>query len=93
MPIMDGYEASRSLRNMMCKGLIPDVPIIAINANVGNSDKDIWLKNGMDYFLAKPLKKTELLREMEIALRRKDKKISLQTQVQQREDFVYRDYE
>ena len=46
MPIMDGYEASKNYRDM-----------IDVQGAVGNSDKDICFKNGMDYFLAKPLKK------------------------------------
>jgi CheY-like chemotaxis protein len=41
MPIMDGYEASNNIRDMIFKGLTSDIPIIAITANEGNSDKDI----------------------------------------------------
>jgi signal transduction histidine kinase/CheY-like chemotaxis protein len=72
MPIMDGYEASRILRDMIFKGIIPDIPIIAITANVGNSDKRLCLDNGMDYFLAKPLKRADLLNEIKNSLRSRE---------------------
>ena len=82
MPVMDGYEASRQLREMLFRGLLPETPIIAITANVGNSDKEICLKNGMDYFLSKPLRRSESLQKVEMALKKRDKKFSIPTPIQ-----------
>ncbi|MBS4068559.1 MAG: PAS domain S-box protein [Sulfurimonas sp.] len=52
MPIMDGYKATRVLRqdkHMMT------MPIIAMTANVMQSDKDECAKAGMSDFVAKPI--------------------------------------
>ena len=54
MPIMDGYEATRTIRNMSRKD-VKTMPIIAMTANAMDEDKEKALKNGMDAHLAKPL--------------------------------------
>ena len=54
MPIMNGYEATRSIRNMQRKD-VKDLPIIAMTANALEEDKEAALKNGMSAHIAKPL--------------------------------------
>lgn len=54
MPIMNGYEATRTIRNMSRKD-IKDLPIIAMTANAMEEDKEAALKNGMNAHLAKPV--------------------------------------
>lgn len=54
MPIMDGYEATRTIRNMQRKD-VKDMPIIAMTANALEEDKEAALKNGMNAHIAKPL--------------------------------------
>lgn len=54
MPIMNGYEATRSIRNMSRKD-VKKMPIIAMTANAMDEDKEMALKNGMDAHLSKPL--------------------------------------
>ena len=54
MPIMDGYEATRTIRNMPRKD-VKTLPIIAMTANALEEDKEAALKNGMNAHLAKPL--------------------------------------
>lgn len=54
MPIMNGYEATRTIRNLPRKD-VKKVPIIAMTANAMDEDKEMALKNGMDAHLAKPL--------------------------------------
>ncbi len=54
MPIMDGYEATRTIRNMARKD-VKDLPIIAMTANALEEDKEAALKNGMNAHIAKPL--------------------------------------
>lgn len=51
MPLMDGIEATRSIRN---SNLHFNRPIIALTANADDKNKSICLTNGMDDFLAKP---------------------------------------
>lgn len=55
MPEMDGYEATKILREMMENSTIKPTTIIALTANVLESDKERCMKAGMDDFLVKPL--------------------------------------
>ena len=54
MPIMNDYEATRTIRNMPRKD-VKDLPIIAMTANALEEDKEAALKNGMNAHIAKPL--------------------------------------
>lgn len=54
MPIMDGYEATRTIRSMPRQD-VKKMPIIAMTANAMEEDKEMALKNGMDAHIAKPL--------------------------------------
>lgn len=52
MPVMDGYEATRQIREL--KGR--ELPILAMTADAGMADKDNCLAAGMDDHLPKPIK-------------------------------------
>lgn len=54
MPIMNGYEATRTIRNMPRKD-VKSLPIIAMTANALEEDKEAALKNGMNAHISKPL--------------------------------------
>ncbi len=54
MPIMDGYEATRTIRAMRRED-VKTLPIIAMTANALEEDKEAALKNGMNAHIAKPL--------------------------------------
>ena len=54
MPIMDGYEATRTIRAMHRED-VKKMPIIAMTANALEEDKEAALKNGMNAHIAKPL--------------------------------------
>ena len=54
MPIMDGYEATRTIRNLPRKD-VRDLPIIAMTANALEEDKEAAIMNGMNAHIAKPL--------------------------------------
>lgn len=55
MPVLDGMEATRQLRQLQI-----EIPIIALTANAMHSDQVQYLASGMDGFLAKPINKAEL---------------------------------
>lgn len=61
MPIMDGYEATKQLKELMKKKELPEIPIIALTANDREEDKARSREVGMDLHLSKPFKKEQLL--------------------------------
>ena len=67
MPVMNGYEATRAIRQLADKRLA-SVPIIAMTANAFQEDKAKALSEGMDGHVAKPLKVEVLLQAMQEAL-------------------------
>ena len=54
MPVMNGYEATRTIRNLSRKD-VRDLPIIAMTANALEEDKEAALTNGMNAHLSKPI--------------------------------------
>jgi len=62
MPEMDGYQASREIRNQKASEQYANIPIIAMTANAMEGDKEKCLNAGMNDYLAKPVN-PELLKE------------------------------
>jgi PAS domain S-box-containing protein len=55
MPQMDGYEATRQLRQSDGRYHDPSIPVIAVTANVQNTDRDKCQAAGMNDYLSKPI--------------------------------------
>lgn len=54
MPIMDGYEATKAIRNLKDRA-IAKIPIIAMTANVFEEDRKLAMACGMDDHIPKPI--------------------------------------
>ncbi len=60
MPVMDGYQATRGLRELEAEQSRPRTPIVALTADVIEEDKRRCYDSGMDDVLHKPYKWKEL---------------------------------
>ncbi|MDD1761413.1 MAG: ATP-binding protein [Methanothrix sp.] len=60
MPEMDGFEATRRIRQEDSMVLNRNIPIIAMTASAMSGDREKCIMAGMDDFIAKPVRKGEL---------------------------------
>lgn len=60
MPEMDGFKATRAIRQLGSKVKNPLIPIIAMTASAMQGDRDKCIEAGMNDFIAKPVLKREL---------------------------------
>ncbi len=55
MPVLDGFETTKMIRNPKNKALNPNMPIIAITANAMQGTKEKCLDIGMNDYIPKPI--------------------------------------
>jgi signal transduction histidine kinase/CheY-like chemotaxis protein len=67
MPHMDGYEATEKLRRRNIS-----IPIVALTAHVGEEDIQRCTKAGMDDYLRKPFKSSQLIKMVQKHLQHKN---------------------
>ena len=63
MPVVDGFEATRRLR--AAGGHSAEVPILAMTANAFADDRKACLAAGMNDFLSKPVRQSELAAKLD----------------------------
>ena len=61
MPIMDGYEATKAIRNGTCGYDKKGTPIIALTADTTEIAKEKTIELGMNFYMTKPVNKDILL--------------------------------
>ena len=60
MPVLDGYAATRQVRERESRLRLPRVPIVALTANAFDEDAAQSMAAGMDAHLAKPYSRAQL---------------------------------
>jgi len=60
MPIMDGFEATRTIRKTQFVHNPKSIPIVALTAHAIKGDREKCLQSGMDDYLAKPISACDL---------------------------------
>jgi len=60
MPNMDGYEATRIIKEHMEKGVVSLCPIIAFTANALKGDREKCFAAGMNDYMTKPVRQEEI---------------------------------
>ncbi len=64
MPSMDGYEATKLIRNFEKRNGLPEIPIIALTAHALEEVRQRCLQSGMNDFLSKPINTSQLHRKI-----------------------------
>lgn len=75
MPEMDGVEATHAIRNME-GSYFKNLPIIALTANAVNGVRDMYIEEGLNDFIAKPVDVSNLNRVLKTWLPRELIKVS-----------------
>jgi len=64
MPVMDGLEAARAIREAEKSAHTRRVTIIAVTANAMKGDREQFLNAGIDDYISKPIKGKMFERDM-----------------------------
>ena len=65
MPVKDGFEATKEIREFEQQQQLAKIPIIALTASVVDDDIQACFDAGMDAYVPKPVRREKLLHEME----------------------------
>jgi len=69
MPVMDGFEACRRIRDPQTEVKNHAIPVVAMTANAMQGDREKCIEAGMDDYLAKPIKSSGLAEMLQKWLR------------------------
>lgn len=89
MPVMDGYTATRAIRNHADGRFDPEIPVLAITALAAPGDRDKCLEAGMSDYISKPVVADHLFDKLRNLLGRDTDEESARTDTAQSPpDFV-----
>lgn len=60
MPVLDGFAATKRIREFEQSNSLSPIPIIALTAGIGKEDRQKCIEAGMDGYLTKPFSMSEL---------------------------------
>lgn len=63
MPVMDGVEATKQIKQWEVENGMKHIPIVAVTANALKGDRERFMSQGLDEYCTKPIKK-EILGDM-----------------------------
>jgi signal transduction histidine kinase/CheY-like chemotaxis protein len=66
MPVMDGVISTQEIIKYENEKNLPHVPIIAITANALKGDRERFMKEGLDEYITKPIKKDSIINILNI---------------------------
>jgi signal transduction histidine kinase/ActR/RegA family two-component response regulator len=72
MPVMDGFAATRHIRESGAAGIDPKIHIAAMTASAMEGDRENCLASGMDDYISKPIVATQLERVLATWLEKSD---------------------
>ncbi|NOZ90536.1 MAG: response regulator [Epsilonproteobacteria bacterium] len=72
MPVMDGVEATHEIVNYENEESLEHTPIVALTANALKGDRERFIEDGLDEYIAKPIENSELLFILKKFLKQKE---------------------
>ena len=66
MPVLDGYQATRAIREHEAELNLKAIPIIALTGHALKNDREDCLNAGMNDYLSKPVKQIQLIEKLEV---------------------------
>jgi CheY-like chemotaxis protein/HPt (histidine-containing phosphotransfer) domain-containing protein len=77
MPVLDGLEATRQIRNLQSKVRHHDIPIIAMTAHAMQGDRERCIEAGMNDYVSKPVSPPALAEVLARWLPKQDAELGL----------------
>ena len=71
MPVMDGIEATHKILEYEGQNNLPHIPIVAVTANALKGDRERFMKEGLDEYVTKPIKKENIVSILNIFMQDK----------------------
>ena len=71
MPVMDGVESTHKILEYERANNLTHIPIIAVTANALKGDRERFMKEGLDEYVTKPIKKESILSVLNMYLQDK----------------------